>query len=473
MIKMIQVLGTASDSGKSTMAMALCRYFSRKGYSVAPFKAINMSLNSISLADSSEISRAQWLQAIASGSEPSMYMNPFLIKPEGMGKSQIIVQGRPIGSLKVNDYYEYLKSNAESVIKESLRELSSRYDIIIAEGAGSAAEINMEGRDFANIFVSSIYKTPAIVISDIERGGVFASLYGTVKLMKNSELVKYLVINRMRGSTSMLRDGIEKLERLTGKTVIGVIPYSEFTLPGEDSLNYTKSGIYNSRICVIRYPHMENYSDMDPFYLLNIGFTFVDASNIKMLDECDVIILPGSKIVSEDLHYMERSGITEKLKSIYRNKTIIGICGGYQMLGKKIMDKNRVESNETEIKCMGILDVETEYMDKKQTGKVQYVLNSGIFGENSQETGYEIHYGRIIENNEKPFAFVDGMPEGSVHGNIYGTNIHGIFENRYILRRILKADIDDYHGTLEKNIEYTEKVFTNSMDMQKIEKLVL
>ena len=193
MIKMIQILGTASDSGKSTMAMALCRYFYDKGYSVAPFKAINMSLNSVSLEDSSEISRAQWLQAIASRSEPSMYMNPFLIKPEGMGKSQIIVQGRSIGSLHVLEYYEYLKSNAESIIRESLKQLSGEYDIIIAEGAGSAAEINMEDRDFANIFVSNIFKTPAILISDIDRGGVFASLYGTVKLMKNSDLVKYLV----------------------------------------------------------------------------------------------------------------------------------------------------------------------------------------------------------------------------------------------------------------------------------------
>lgn len=473
MIKMIQVLGTASDSGKSTMAMALCRYFSRNGYSVAPFKAINMSLNSISLEDSSEISRAQWLQAIAAGSEPSMHMNPFLIKPEGMGKSQIIVQGRSIGSLKVGDYYEYLKANAESIIKESLKELSGMYDIIIAEGAGSAAEINMEDRDFANIFVSSIYRTPAILISDIERGGVFASLYGTVKLMKNSELVKYLVINRMRGNTEMLRSGIEKLEGLTGKTVIGIVPHSEFSLPGEDSMNYSKSNIHNNRICVVRYPHMENYSDLDPFYMLNIGFTFVDASNINALDSCDTVILPGSKLVSEDLLYMERSGIAAKLKSIYRTKTVIGICGGYQILGRKIIDKNGVESDNAEITCMGILDIETEYIDKKQTGKVKYTLNPEIFGDNLPEAGYEIHYGQIIKNHEKPFAYVDGIAEGSIHGNIYGTNIHGIFENRYFLRNILKADIGDYHQTLENNIKYAEEVFTNNIDMQKIEKLVL
>ncbi len=473
MIKMIQVLGTSSDSGKSTLAMALCRYFSDKGYSVAPFKAVNMSLNSISIEDSSEISRAQWLQAIAARSAPSKFMNPFLIKPEGMGKSQIIVNGKSIGTLKVEEYYDYLKANAESIIRESLEELSENYDIIIAEGAGSAAEINMEDRDFANIFVSSIYGTPAILISDIERGGVFASLYGTLKLLKNSELVKYLVINRMRGNSDMLRIGIERLEQLTGKNVIGVIPYSDLSLPGEDSMNYSRSAIQNSRICVIRYPHMENYSDLDPFYMLNIGFTFVDESNVDALDSCDIIILPGSKLVSEDLHYMENTGIAKKIKSIYKSKTIVGICGGYQILGKKISDKNRIESEEGETTCLGILDVETEFMDKKQTGRVDYTLNPATFEINAKGTGYEIHYGRILNNHEEPFAYVDRMPEGSIHGNVYGTNIHGVFENRYFLRKILKVDVEDYSTVLEKNIIYAEKLFTGNIDMQKVEKLIL
>lgn len=473
MIKMIQILGTASDSGKSTMTMALCRYFSDRGYRVAPFKAINMSLNSVSLEDSSEISRAQWLQAIASRSEPSRYMNPFLIKPEGMGKSQIIVQGKSIGSLRIFEYYEYLKSNAESIIRESLKQLSGEYDIIIAEGAGSAAEINMEDRDFANIFVSTLFKTPAILISDIERGGVFASLYGTIKLMKNSELVKYLVINRMRGDVSMLNRGIEKLEQLTGKSVIGVIPHSELSLPGEDSMNYSKSVIHNSSICVVKYPYMENYSDLDPLYMLNIGFTFLDASNVNAMDECSTIILPGSKLVEKDLHYMEKTGILKKLKNVYKTKTIIGICGGYQMLGKKIMDKNEVESDNGEITCLGILDVETEYMDKKQTGKVNYILNPDIFGENPGGEGYEIHYGQIVQNREKPFAYVNGKPEGSVNGNVYGTNIHGILENLYFLRKILKMEVPDYHLTLENNMIYGTKLFTDNLDMEKIEKLVL
>ncbi len=473
MIKIIQVLGTSSDSGKSTMAMSLCYYFARKGYRVAPFKAVNMSLNSISLRDSSEISRAQWLQSVAAGADPSKYMNPFLIKPEGMGKSQIIVNGKSIGTMEIEEYYSYLKNNAEAIIKEAIEKLSGEYDIIIAEGAGSAAEINMQDRDFANSYISNLYGTPAILISDIEKGGVFASLYGTVKLMRNSNLVKYLVINRMRGNSDMLSTGILKLEELTGKKVIGIIPYSGISLPGEDSLNYDKPGIQNHRICIIRYPHMEVYSDFDPFYLLNIGFTFVDKDNIDDLDRCDVIILPGSKLVGEDLHYMEKYGIASKLVALQWSKTIIGICGGYQILGKRIVDIDNVESMEEEITCLGILDIETKFKNKKITGSVTYKLNDKIFNNGVSGEGYEIHYGRIVENNEVPLAYIGDKPEGSVHGNIYGTNIHGIFENRELLHHILHIDIGDYKEELIKNIGKTSKLFTDNMNMKLVEDLIL
>jgi adenosylcobyric acid synthase len=473
MVKMIQVLGTASDSGKSTLAMSLCYYFATKGYKVAPFKAVNMSLNSISLNDSSEISRAQWLQATAAGSEPSKYMNPFLVKPEGMGKSQIIVNGKSIGTMKVNEYYEYLKRNAKTIIKEAIDNLSAKYDIIIAEGAGSAAEINMEGRDFANSYISSIYGTPAILISDIEKGGVFASLYGTVKLMTDSNLVKYMIINRMRGNSEMLSTGILKLEELTGKKVIGIIPYSKISLPGEDSLNYNKPAIQNHRICIIAYPHMEVYSDFDPFYLLNIGFTFVNKDNVDALERCDVIILPGSKLVGEDFHYMQEYGIASKLIELKDRKTIIGICGGYQMLGRRIMDINNVELKETEMKCLGLLNMETKFMDRKITGSLSYTLNNKIFNENISGKGHEIHYGITVNNKELPLAYIDGKPEGSVNGNIYGTNIHGIFENRALLNHILHFDSGDYMEELIKNIDATSRLFTDNMDMELIDDLVL
>ncbi|WP_337859805.1 cobyric acid synthase [Ferroplasma sp.] len=472
LIKMIQVLGTASDSGKSTLAMSLCYYFANKGYKVAPFKAINMSLNSISLNDSSEISRAQWLQAVAAGAEPSFYMNPFLIKPEGMGRSQIIVNGRAIGTMKVNDYYKYLSDNAEKIIKCAIKKLSENYDLIIAEGAGSAAEINMQGRDFANSYVSSLYSTPAILISDIDKGGVFASLYGTVKLMEHSDLVKYMVINRMRGNSAMLASGISKLEILTEKKVAGIIPYSSISLPGEDSMNYITSK-NNDKICIIKYPFMENYSDFDPLYLFNIGFTYVDKYNVDALDRCDVIILPGSKLVAEDLQYMEKNGIAEKLISLKGKKTIIGICGGYQMLGNAIRGNNDVENINGEIKGLGLLDIETEYLNEKISGTVNYRLNEKNFSANSSEIGYEIHYGKIVKNGELPLAYIGNAPEGSMHGNIYGTNIHGILENAAFLSHILHFQTKNYRKELMNNIAQASKLFTENMDMNLIEKMVI
>ncbi len=472
MNRIIQVLGTSSDSGKTTLAMVLCRYFSDKGYSVAPFKAINMSLNSISLNDGSEISRAQWLQAIAARTEPSKYMNPFLIKPEGNKKSQLIVLGKAIGSLTVDNYYDYIKKNASRIIKKSLDELLKKYDVIMAEGAGSAAEINMYDRDYANTFVSNIYKTPAILISDIDRGGVFASLYGTVKLMKHKNLLKYMVINKMRGDKTLLDSGIQKLEKMLNKRVIGIIPYSNISLPGEDSLNYNVDRLRNSKICIVKYPYMENYSDFDPFYLYNIGFNYITEKNINDLDNCDVVILPGSKMVSRDIGYMKKTGIYDKIIELSGNKKIIGICGGYQMLGKYIIDKNKIESNRGKIKGMGLLNIETLYNNVKETYEISYKLNENIFGINNENVGYEIHYGSIINNSEKPMNYKNNIPEGSIKGNIMGTNIHGIFENIDFLRYLFNIDFNKYNDILNNNINKTTELFTDNMNMKLIEELI-
>ncbi len=472
MNKIIQVLGTSSDSGKTTFAMALCRYFSNKGYKVSPFKAINMSLNSIALNDGSEISRAQWLQSVAARAMPSKYINPFLIKPEGNKKSQLIVLGKAIGSLTIEEYYKYIKKNGNKIIKNSLNELLKKYDIIIAEGAGSAAEINMYGSDYANIFVSNIYKTPAILISDIEKGGVFASLYGTVKLMEHKNLLKYMVINKMRGDKTLLYNGIEKLEKLLNKKVIGVIPYSNISLPGEDSLNYNINKLKNNKVCIIKYPYMENYSDFDPFYLYNIGFNYITEKNIDDLNNCDIIILPGSKMVSYDLDYIKKTGIYNKIIELSNNKKIIGICGGYQMLGKYIIDRNKIESNNTKIKGMGLLNIETSYNNIKKTDGVLYKLNSNIFGINDINKGYEIHYGDIINNNEKPMNYKNGMPEGSVKNNIMGTNIHGIFENINFLTYLFNINFNKYNEILDNNINKTAELFINNIDIKLIEDLI-
>lgn len=471
MNRIIQVLGTSSDSGKTTLTMALCRYFNNKGYKVAPFKAINMSLNSISLDDGSEISRAQWLQAIAARSKPSKYMNTFLIKPEGNKKSQLIVLGKSLGSMTIDEYYSYIKKYASKKIKYSLNKLLEEYEIVIAEGAGSAAEINIYSRDYANIFVSNIYKTPAILISDIDKGGVFASLYGTIRLMRHKDLVKYLIINKMRGNKNLLNDGIKKLEKLLDKKIIGVIPYSEISLPGEDSLNYNTNKLKNNKICVVKYPYMENYSDFDPFYLYNIGFTYIDEKNIDDLNNADIIILPGSKMVEKDLNYIKKSGIYNKIIELSKNKKIIGICGGYQMLGKNIIN-NKIESNKNKIKGMNLLDIETLYSNNKKVNEVTYKLNENIFGINNENKGYEIHYGEIINNNEKPMNYKNNISEGSIRNNIMGTNIHGIFENINFLKYLLNIDLSKYNDILNENIDKTTELFVNNMNIKLIEELV-
>ncbi len=473
MNRIIQVLGTSSDSGKTTLVMALCRYFSNRGYKVSPFKGVNMSLNSISIGDSSEISRAQWLQAIAARAKPDKHMNPFLLKPEGEGKSQLIVLGKSVGSLSIEKYYEYLNKNGYSIIRESLDFLLNKYDMVIAEGAGSAAEINMNGRDFSNIFVSSIYNTPAILVSDIDKGGVFASLYGTIKLMNRGDLVRYMVINKMRGNVEILDSGIKKLEGLTGKKVIGILPYlSDIKVPGEDSLNYTNEKISNNKIAVIKYPYMENYSDLDPFYLYNMGYKYITKDNVDDIDTAEVIVLPGSKMVFRDLEYVKKYGMDRKIIEKSETAKIIGICGGYQMLGKKIYDKNGIESNGEETECLGLLDLETIYNNEKKVDEVRYTMNENIFGENEESLGYEIHYGTIINNNEKNMNVVNNGEEGACKKNIMGTNIHGIFENMNFLKYIFNVKFPNYQEIMDGGIDDVTNSIMAHIDANLLNKLI-
>jgi adenosylcobyric acid synthase len=313
-MKMIQVLGTSSSAGKTTLAMVLCRHISKLGFRVAPFKSVNMSLNSISLEDGSEISRSVWLQSISAGVPPEKEMNPFLLKPEGRGASQIIVLGKSLGVMSIASYRKYMRENAAQIIRDSIKKLEDSFDVIVAEGAGSPAEINLEGDDFANTFVSEINGSPCVLITDIDRGGSFASLYGTLELMRSPELVRWFVINRMSGDPSVLNTGIRKIESMTGKKCIGVVPKRlEMSVPGEDSLNYENPSVSSRRIAVIRYPHMENYSDVDPLTLRGIGFTYVTENNQDVLDSAELIILPGSKNVPMDLEYLRMTGISDRI----------------------------------------------------------------------------------------------------------------------------------------------------------------
>lgn len=475
-MRMIQVLGTSSSAGKTTLTMVLCRHISKMGFRVAPFKSVNMSLNSISLGDGSEISRSVWLQSRSSGVSPEKEMNPFLLKPEGGGTSQVIVLGKSLGVMPIASYRKYMRENAAQIIRDSVKRLGDNFDVIIAEGAGSPAEINLEGDDFANTFVSEIHGSPCLLITDIDRGGAFASIYGTLELMRSPDLVKWFVINRMSGDPSVLIPGIRKIENLTGKKCIGVVPkILEMAVPGEDSLNYENPSVSSRRIAVIRYPHMENYSDVDPLTLRGIGFTYVTENNQDALDSAELIILPGSKNVPLDLEYLRTTGIAERiLKCAGSGKYILGICGGYQMLGDSI--RVRLSGNQIAIKGLSIIRSVTLYSERKNVKTSHGFLNPEIFGKGVEVDGYEIHYGEVSDLEGNPLAFIDGKGEGSVsrNGRVIGTNLHSILENRSFLSHLLGRNEvwGDYDAILDGNIEKITERFISNLNMEEITRYI-
>lgn len=465
---MIQVLGTASHVGKTTLSTALCRILSDSGYRVAPFKSVNMSLNSVVIEGDREISRSVWLQAVASRTVPKPEMNPFLLKPEADGKSQLIVLGKSMGVMSYREYGEFMIRNADRIIRDSLLNLSDDYDVIIAEGAGSTAEINFNGKDFANSWVSSIFRTPAILIGDIDRGGVFASMYGSVKLMEHPETVKWLVINRMRGDMSLLESGVSIIQDKTGKKMIGVIPHEgNIGLPGEDSLDYS-SDPGTGKIAVIRYPFMENQSDLDPLNLRKIGYRFVDADDREFLRNADTVILPGSKDVARDLAYIKESGIAEDLKKLAENHVrIMGICGGYQILGEKIVFQDGSEAS-----GLGILKSNTLYLGAKALRRVHGRINKSVSAGIESVSGYEIHYGDVSSREEKHLLDLADSTEGSVSasGNVIGTNVHGLLESDDFLGKVLgiKSDSSSYTAVLENNVQRISRSVRENLDLDPI-----
>ena len=473
--KIIQVLGTSSNSGKTVIAMILCRYLSDRGHSVAPFKSINMSLNSVSLSGGYEISRSVWLQSTAARTVPSRYTNPFLLKPEGRHGSQVIMLGRSRGIMTVDAYYRFLRSQAPGVIRKSVDRLTGNYDVLVAEGAGSPAEINLAHHDFSNIFVSALHGTPAILVGDIDRGGVFASLYGTIKLMRKPELVRWLIINKMSGNFSMLRPGFRKLEKLTGKTVIGVMPYvGGVTLPGEDSLDYIHERTKGGSVAMVRYPFMENYSDIDPLYAYGTGLNFITPENADELSAARLIILPGSKRVDDDLNYLRSSGLADAvLRAAERGAFIVGICGGYQMLGKKIRFRAGSSNSVREMDGLGLLNVTTVYSKRKNVRRICYSLDNDIMKDEGQYEGYEIHYGEVLNRSEKSLLRVNGQGEGaiSVDKCVFGTNIHGILENSTVLNYLLGSSVsrEDYQSIVNRNIDRLVSEFVSNVDMSEID----
>lgn len=452
--KVLMIQGTASSVGKSVLVTALCRILRQDGYKVAPFKAQNMALNSFVTKEGGEIGRAQAVQAGASGIEPSIYMNPVLLKPEADAKSQIIVLGKVAKNLKANQYYEYTPYLLK-VIEDSLNRLRSNYDIVVIEGAGSPAEINLKEREIVNMRVAQMADSPVLLVGDIDRGGVFASIIGTLELLTEEERnrVKGLIINKFRGDLALLKPGLDFLEERSKKPVLGVIPYFRgINIAQEDSVyldertNHREIGL---NVAVIRLPHISNYDDFDPLEELGCVVHYINEPS--ELDNSDMIILPGTKSTIADLAYLRQQGLASAI--IRRAKTdtpIIGICGGYQMLGKTISDPSHVESGESHISGLGLLDIETTFGQIKTTTQVKarVVAAKGLFaGLNGAEvTGYEIHMGQCQNQDCPPVLQVVETPEGKTDyldgainkdGLIFGTYLHGLFHNANFTHNLL------------------------------------
>lgn len=433
MSRFIVVLGTTSHSGKSTLVAALCRLLSNRGLQVAPFKSQNMSLNSWVTREGAEIGIAQAVQAWAARAEPSEFMNPILLKPKGDRTSQVIVLGRPKADRSAEEYYRSI-DDLKGVVDGALSELEKDYDYIVVEGAGGAAEINLFERDLANIYIARRLQAPIILVGDIERGGVFASLYGTVRLLPEDirPLVKGLVINKFRGDPAILASGLESLQRLTGVPVLGVLPYLDLAIPSEDSVSLGDKKACSGRgveIAVIKLTRISNFTDFEPLE----RFARVRYVSLKEpLGDPDAVIIPGTKNTVSDLREMQESGMDRQILSLVSQKEtpVLGICGGYQMLGKEIIDSG-IEDTAGIVPGLGLLDAVTRFdLYEKRTVQVRKKVTGGgpILGKilGQEVTGYEIHMGVTSPKGEAAFE-----EDGAVAGNglVIGTYLHGIFEN--------------------------------------------
>lgn len=431
MTKYLIILGTTSHSGKSILVTALCRILKNRGLRVAPFKSQNMSLNSWVTSSGGEMGIAQAVQAWAAGLEPSVLMNPILLKPKGDRTSQVIIMGRPVADKSAAEYYKDIES-LKGIVDSAIEELSRDYDYIIVEGAGGAAEINLFDRDIANIYVASRLRAPIILVGDIERGGVFASLYGTVKLLPPEirDLVKGLVINKFRGDPTILQPGIKMLEDMTGIPVLGILPYLDVEIPSEDSVSLSDKRLSQKEdvpeIAIIRLPRISNFTDFEPLER-HARVRYVDLRDD--LGSPDAVIIPGTKNTVSDLAEMRRHGMDRRILAL-RNVPIIGICGGYQILGREIIDCG-IEDICGSVPGLGLIDAVTRFdaYEKRTAQVIKEVTGDGpILGRIKGERvrGYEIHMG-ITESREVS-AFGD---DGAVtrDGMVIGTYLHGLFEN--------------------------------------------
>ena len=466
MAKCIMVQGTMSGAGKSLLAAALCRIFHEDGYRTAPFKSQNMALNSFITADGLEMGRAQAVQAYAAGTEPDVRMNPILLKPSSDVGSQLIVNGEVRGAYAARDYFKMKKSLIPDIMA-AYRSLAAENDIIVIEGAGSPAEINLKADDIVNMGLAKLVDAPVLLVGDIDRGGVFAQLYGTVALLEPEERDRIVgtVINKFRGDVEILRPGLSMLEEKTGVPVLGVVPWTKAKIDDEDSL----APVLGERrvhkmidIAVVRLPRISNFTDFSPLeYHPALGVRYVSA--VRELGSPDLVILPGTKSTMEDLLWLRQSGLEAAvLKLAAAGTPVLGICGGYQMLGNEISDPEGVERGGT-MAGLGLLPCKTVFAAEKARTRVRGTVCGGSFF-GAEVEGYEIHMGRTTGAAEPFCVLEDGQPEGAVSGNVFGTYLHGLFDSGELTEKLadwlltrkgLKTD----EIRVESHREYEERQF--------------
>jgi adenosylcobyric acid synthase len=439
-MKAIMVVGTTSHAGKSLITTAICRILSRRGWRVAPFKGQNMALNAYVTASGGEMGYAQAVQAWAAGVVPWVEMNPILLKPQGDMTSQVIMKGKPVGKVTAAEYYEQYFDLGWRSIEESLQHLQTEFDLLICEGAGSPAEINLKHRDLTNMRVAKHLNASTILVVDIDRGGAFAHIIGTLELLEPDEraLIKGIVINKFRGQRSLLESGIKWVEERTGIPVIGVIPYLEIIFPPEDSLDLLERRPHKHssdlNIAVIRLPRISNFTDFDPLESEpSVSVKYLSPK--QDLGHPDAVIIPGTKTTIADLLIMQKSGMAEAIQHYAASGgTVLGICGGYQILGQMIADPEGIEGQAGRFQGLGLLPLKTVITGQKIARQRQVTSNFPQIG--LPVTGFEIHQGRsrteIAPSDSQEYqALFDDPNLGLVDScqSVWGTYLHGIFDN--------------------------------------------
>ena len=436
----IMVQGTMSGAGKSLLCAALCRIFAQDGYRVAPFKSQNMALNSFVTRDGLEMGRAQVVQAQAAGIEPDVRMNPILLKPSSDVGSQVIVHGEVRGQMKATDYFRHKKELIPDILS-AYHSLAQEVDVIVIEGAGSPAEINLKADDIVNMGLAKLVDAPVLLAGDIDRGGVFAQLYGTVELLEPEERarIRGLIINKFRGDVEILRPGLAMLEEKTHLPVLGVVPYLKVDIEDEDSLSErldAKNSVKPLDVAIVRLPKLSNFTDFIPLEQHPLlGVRYVDSA--RTLGAPDCILLPGTKNTVDDLLWLRQCGLEAAiLKQAAAGTPVLGVCGGYQMLGRTLDDSAATESGRSQtLRGLGLLPTSTVFSAEKRRTQVCAAAAAGPFA-GAALTGYEIHTGRTVVEGA-PFArLADGTPEGCVCGNVFGTYLHGLFDTGELTEKL-------------------------------------